>query len=64
MLHRLTKLTTGWALCLLDAAAVALAWPAMAWFLTISLATPVAHPWVGALLYPFANFVSLYGLGL
>ncbi len=64
MLHRLTKLTTGWALCLLDLAAMALIWPFMLWFLTVGPASPVSHAWVGALLYPIANLISLYGLGL
>ncbi len=64
MLHRLTKLTTGWALCLLDVAAVALAWPAMLLVVTNGPARPIAHAWAAALLYPTANFVCLYMLGL
>lgn len=64
MIHRLTTLTTGWTLCLLDLAAMALVWPAMFFAVANGVARPITHAWVAVLLYPAANLVSLYGLGL
>ncbi len=64
MPHRMTTLTTGWALCLLDVAAMAVVWPGMCLLVMNSQGPPVAHAWAVALLYPTANLVFLYGLGL
>ncbi len=64
MLHRLTTLTTGWALCLLDIVAMTLAWPVMVLLLTNGPSQPIGQTWAAMLLYPVANLVSLYGLGL
>jgi len=64
MPHRLTTLTTGWALCLLDVATMAVVWPAMCLLVVNSQGQPAAHAWAVALLYPTANLVFLYGLGL
>jgi len=64
MIHRLAILTTGRALCLLDIAAMALVWPPL-FILMLSGTTRMAgHGWVAAVLYPVANLVSLYALGL
>lgn len=60
MPHRLMKLTTGRALFLLDMAAIALVWPPLLLIL-LHGPTPVAS---AALLYPAANLVTLYALGL
>ncbi len=64
MLRRLTTLTTGRALCLLDVAAMAVIWPVMFYLMANGPARPIAHVWIAALLYPTANFVAVYGLGL
>ncbi len=64
MLHRLTTLTTGWALFLLDLATMALAWPAVVVYLASGPAGPTRQTLLAAVLYPAANLVSLFGLGL
>jgi len=64
MPYRLATLTTGWALCLLDVAAMVVVWPAMCLLVMNSQGQPVVHAWAVALLYPIANLVFLYGLGL
>lgn len=60
MPHRLTTLTTGRALFLLDMAAIAFVWPPL---LLILLHGPAPMA-VAALVYPAANLVALYALGL
>lgn len=64
MLQRLATLTTGRALCLLDIGAMALVWPLLFLLLPGASAQAAGHGWVAALLYPAANLLSLYALGL
>jgi len=64
MLRWLTRLTTGRALALLDVAAMAVLWPFS--FLLFGLGTALSpvQTWMAALLYPAANLLSCYALGL
>jgi len=64
MLRRVTTLTTGRALCLLDIAAMALVWPLVFFLMLNGPARGAGHGWVAALLFPATNLVSLYALGL
>jgi len=62
--NSLTKLTTGQALCLLDVVAAALMWPAVFLLLAGGPARIAGHGWLALVLYPVANFSSLYALGM
>ncbi len=64
MIHRLVTLTTGKALCLLDIAAMALVWPPLFILVLGGTMRAIGHGWVALALYPIANLVSLYALGL
>ncbi len=64
MIHRLVTLTTGRALCLLDIAAMALVWSQLCILVLDGTIRATGHGWVAIMLYPIANLVSLYALGL
>jgi len=64
MLRRVTTLTTGRALCLLDIAAMAVVWPPVFFLALNGPAQAAGHGWAAALLFPATNLVSLYALGL
>lgn len=64
MLHSLAKLTTGRALCLLDVVATGLVWPALFFLLSNGPARTTGRGWLQFLLYPAANFMALYALGM
>lgn len=64
MLQRITKLTTGWALFLLDIAAILAVWPLAFLLLLHDRTMAAADIWSAAVLYPAANLMSLYALGL
>lgn len=64
MLRGLITLTTGWALALLDAAAMLAVWPALFGLLNMGAAFDLAHAVGAAVLYPAANLLSNYALGM